>query len=187
MTRLSTKDAQALLGHSKRSKMGNKPVWECLFCGMVYEAKPISKSMVYRPESPRAKPKPVLACNRCGEHGGKRIIKFASKREFTRWKELQQLKKAGQIRNLRRQVDFMFVVNGRQLKTPKGRPLKYRCDAVYEEYQCEDLGQEMWRKVVEDSKGRRAGLAYDLFWLKRELMAAGACPEFPEGILIRET
>lgn len=163
MTRLSAKDA--LLG-GKPNKYRNKPVWECQSCGMTWHWAPGSKH----------------CAPRCGQNT---IIKFASTKEFNRWHELKKAEKAGQIRNLRRQVSYRLEVNGKLI-------CRYVADAVYEECQQATSGIIMeapavdmrhWQPVVEDSKGH----ATPVYKLKAKLMAAGACPEFPEGIDVKET
>ena len=56
-------------------------------------------------------------------------IRFDSAREARRWCELQALERAGEIRDLRRQVEYPVEVNGRRIcyyvadfvyRTPKG-------------------------------------------------------------------
>lgn len=81
---------------------------------------------------------------------------FASKKELARWQELKLLEVAGKISDLRRQVTFPLIVNGYQVG-------KYRADAVY---------MENGKRVIEDVKGRRDGLPYQMFKLKAQLMKA---------------
>lgn len=82
-------------------------------------------------------------------------IKFDSKLEAGRYRELLLLEKAGQIRNLRRQVEFelqpSFRKNGKTI-----RKISYIADFVYEE-----SGQT----IIEDSKGCRT----EIFKLKKKL------------------
>ena len=82
-------------------------------------------------------------------------IKFDSKLEAGRYRELLLLEQAGQIRNLRRQVEFelqpSFKKNGKTI-----RKISYIADFVYE---------EAGKTIVEDSKG----MATDLFKLKKKL------------------
>ena len=82
-------------------------------------------------------------------------IKFDSKLEAGRYRELLLLEKAGQIRNLRRQVEFelqpSFKKNGKTI-----RKISYIADFVYEE-----SGQT----IVEDAKGMRT----EIFRLKKKL------------------
>lgn len=150
------------------SKMRNRPVWECTICGRTVTAKPKA---------------PCTICSRKME-GGIDWIYHQSQKEFKRWRELQTLEKAGQIRGLRRQVKFTFEINGQKIKTPKGRDLAAWWDFVYFEPLGGTTDQGRWFaggvQVVEDAKGRKAGAAYDLFWLKRELM------RLVQGIEVRE-
>lgn len=145
-----------------KSKMRNRGQWECPDCGTL-------------PPScfkPKGKPK----CVDCGAQ----MIHHASQKEFKRWKELQALQKAGQIRNLERQVRIPLDVGPVRLKTPKGRDMVYKADFVYEQRVTGGGGRKWnWPQIVEDVKGRRSGTAYDLFWLKREILRAN-------GIEVRE-
>lgn len=51
---------------------------------------------------------------------------FDSKKEHRRWCDLKLMQQAGEIRDLKRQVDFPMVVNGQLVCT-------YRADATYVE------------------------------------------------------
>lgn len=90
-------------------------------------------------------------------------IKFASKKEATRYRELKLLERAGVITKLRMQVPFILVD-----KSQFGRQIKYLADFVYE---------EDGETVVEDTKGFRT----DVYKLKKRLMAE------KYGIVIKET
>lgn len=79
-------------------------------------------------------------------------LRFASKREANRWKELCILQKAGKISRLQRQIRYPLVVNGEIVAT-------YIADFVYDEN-----GME----IVEDVKGVRT----DVYKLKKKLMWA---------------
>lgn len=81
---------------------------------------------------------------------------FASKKELARWQELKLLEKAGKITDLKRQVRFPLIVNGYLI-------CRYVADYVY---------TENGVKRIEDCKGRRAGLPYQMFKLKAQLMKA---------------
>lgn len=66
---------------------------------------------------------------------------FDSQRELKRWQELKLLERAGEISDLKRQVDFELI--------PRMGPLRkivYRADFVY---------MQDGKKVIEDSKGYR--------------------------------
>ncbi len=83
-------------------------------------------------------------------------IKFPSKKEARRWKDLNLLLNAGRIRNLERQVVFDLHVCGIKI-------CAYRADFVYQEW---TNGE--WVEVVEDAKGYPT----PEYKLKRKLMAA---------------
>ena len=74
---------------------------------------------------------------------------FDSKKEYKRWKELQLLEKAGEIRNLRRQVKYRLLPSQYIYKDGENpvcveRPVSYIADFVY------DTPAET---IVEDCKG----------------------------------
>lgn len=93
---------------------------------------------------------------------------FDSKREYQRFLQLQLLEKAGEISDLKTQVDFELLPK----LTYKGKfaehPVKYRADFTYREH---------GELVVEDCKGFRT----DVYRLKRKMML------WKYGIRIRET
>lgn len=80
-------------------------------------------------------------------------LRFASKREGGRWLVLRQMERDRKIKNLRRQVPFLLVVNGELVA-------KYLADYVYD---------RDGKQVVEDSKG---GVRTDVYRLKKRLMRA---------------
>jgi len=68
-------------------------------------------------------------------------VKFASGLEAQLWVDYRLLEKAGQIRNLRRQVRFsLFANGGEHIGT-------YKADMVFEE-----LREGVWKRVVSDVK-----------------------------------
>ena len=84
-----------------------------------------------------------------------------SQREATRWAELKLLERAGQIKNLNRQVEFLLIPKqveyvGKKVKVLE-REVSYRADFVY---------QENGQTVVEDVKGVRT----KDYIIKRKLM-----------------
>ena len=81
-------------------------------------------------------------------------IKFDSKRESERYKELKLLEKAGEIADLSLQVRFDFVINGVKLGF-------YKADFSY----WDDNNN---RSVVEDVKGFKT----PVYNLKKKLMKA---------------
>jgi hypothetical protein len=93
-------------------------------------------------------------------------------KELRRWKELQLLERAGQIKDLKRQVKFVLIPAQREQGTigKRGgikqgklieRELSYIADFVY---------TENGKMVVEDAKGYKGGTVYALFVIKRKLM-----------------
>lgn len=80
-------------------------------------------------------------------------IRFASRKEAARYRELRLLEQAGKIQDLRLQVPFVLLP-----KSQYGRAVKYIADFVYIEND---------RQVVEDAKGYRT----DVYKLKRRIMA----------------
>lgn len=110
-------------------------------------------------------------------------IEFASKREANRYLELRLLERAGEISDLRLQVDFELIPNqyaiekrygknGKELKDKQvllERKCSYIADFVY-------TLNETGETVVEDAKGLRL----DTYKLKKKLML------YRYGIRIKE-
>jgi hypothetical protein len=88
-------------------------------------------------------------------------IRFDSAREARRWCELQTLERAGEIRELRRQVEYPIEVNG-------VRVCYYVADFVYR--------TPDGKTVVEDAKGLRT----PVYALKCKLMRAAYGVEIKE-------
>ena len=99
-------------------------------------------------------------------------LTFDSKKEYARWKELQLLQKAGEIRDLKRQEKFCLIpaLSGGNGKAAQ-RAVNYIADFVY--WEPEGLH---WRQVIEDVKGMKT----DVYRLKKKLM------RWRYGIEIRE-
>lgn len=81
---------------------------------------------------------------------------FDSKSEMLRYQELCLLERAGKITNLRRQVKYPLVIDGRPVVIrsvgyPDGRRCFYRADFVYVEI--EDNDSWPLRETLEDWKG----------------------------------
>ena len=95
-------------------------------------------------------------------------ITFDSKKEATRFAELQLLQRAGEIFDLQRQVPFTLIP--KQVRDGKTieRPCVYKADFVYKDKD----GTE----IVEDTKGMRT----KEYVIKRKLML------WQFGIVIRE-
>ena len=126
--------------------------------------------------------------------GAKRVIApngevFDSKKEYTRWCELQLLERAGKVSGLKRQVTFELIPSQREKSTQvykagpqKGLPkpgavIEKACSYVADFVYCDEKGNT----VVEDTKGLKKGAAYDLFAIKRKLFL------YRYGIKIKET
>lgn len=88
--------------------------------------------------------------------------RFDSKAEARRCAELLLLQRAGEIRELRRQVAFLLIPAQRDSAGKAVRAVTYVADFVYEEV---DL-RGHWSLVVEDVKGVRT----DAYRIKRKLM-----------------
>lgn len=69
-------------------------------------------------------------------------MKFDSKKELRCWRELKLMEKAGEIRDLERQVPFLLIVNGKTIG-------KFTADFVWQERCARDYS---WVKVVADAK-----------------------------------
>lgn len=103
-------------------------------------------------------------------------IDFDSQKEANRYQELKLLEKDGKIKNLKLQVPFVLVPTQFEeivIYTPKRhkekkvkkvveRMAQYFADFTYYD--------ENGNYVVEDAKGYRGSVAYELFKLKKKLM-----------------
>ena len=95
---------------------------------------------------------------------------FDSKKEKDRYIELSLLEKAGKIKRLKRQVEYLLIPaqfgmvtgeNGKRKRVCLERACNYVADFTY--YENDEL-------VVEDVKGMKKGGAYSVFVIKRKLM-----------------
>ena len=85
-------------------------------------------------------------------------IKFRSKKESVRYKQLLLLVACGEVRELRLQVRYdLHAIGGEKIT-------RYDADFCYLDRQ--------GRLVVEDAKGARKGQGWDLYVLKRKWMKA---------------
>ena len=90
-------------------------------------------------------------------------IKFDSMSEARRWGELRLLEKAGEIRNLKRQVRIKLEGRDGPIRFhSSNRQAVYVADFVYEDRR---LG---WAEVIEDKKG----FATPEYKLKRAILSA---------------
>ncbi|MBN8292839.1 DUF1064 domain-containing protein [Rhodobacter sp. NTK016B] len=74
-------------------------------------------------------------------------IRFDSMKEARRWGELRLLERAGEIRDLHRQVAIQLQGRDGPLLTRTGKVMKLTVDFVYEDRRLN------WATVYEDSKG----------------------------------
>ena len=96
-------------------------------------------------------------------------MRFDSMKEYTRWRELELMQRAGEISELKRQVPYELIPAQYDHRTGKllERPVKYIADFVY-------LDEGF--RVVEDTKGVRT----KEYIMKRKMML------YFHGIRIKE-
>ncbi|MDH5797080.1 MAG: DUF1064 domain-containing protein [Paracoccaceae bacterium] len=75
-------------------------------------------------------------------------VRFASMKEAKRWVQLSLMEKAGEIRNLRRQVAIPMIGQIAPMKTRSGKQMRMTVDFAYEDR------RRGWTTVYEDSKGK---------------------------------
>ena len=85
-------------------------------------------------------------------------IAFDSKKEAARYCDLKLMQRAGEIRNLRLQVEYELIP-----KQDGERACNYIADFVYQDVASGET-------VIEDVKGYKKGAAYSIFAIKRKLM-----------------
>lgn len=85
-------------------------------------------------------------------------IAFDSAKEAARYRELKLMQRAGEIRDLRLQVEYELIP-----KQAGERACNYIADFVYQDIRT-------GKTVVEDVKGYKKGAAYSIFAIKRKLM-----------------
>ncbi len=105
-------------------------------------------------------------------------VTYDSKKEYHRFCELSMLEKAGEITDLRRQVEFELIPAQREPDTigsrggiKKGKLIERKCS-----YIADFVYQENGKTVVEDTKGMRT----KDYIIKRKLML------YVHGIRIKE-
>ena len=92
-------------------------------------------------------------------------IRFHSKKEAERYVMLKRWESEGKIRNLERQVTYHIEVNGIKV-------CRYIADFRYEKRIRARGKPDLWERVVEDVKGMKKGVPYQMFLLKKDLMRA---------------
>ena len=119
---------------------------------------------------------------RKSKYGNHKVIhdgmKFDSQRELNRWLELKLLERAGEIRQLRRQVKYQLIPAQREPDTigPRGGVHKGRLIEPEVSYIADVVYERDGREVVEDAKGFKT----DAYLLKRRMML------YIHGIRVRE-
>lgn len=115
-----------------------------------------------RPSLAQMRDNPAERTKRSQKYGNQKVVDagttFDSKAEHRRWQYLVMLEKAGEIRNLSRQVPYELIPAQVSPSGKKHRPTAYLADFVYQTA----AGQT----VVEDVKGA----VTPEFRLKRKLM-----------------
>lgn len=111
-------------------------------------------------------------------------VKFDSKREAARWKELSLLERAGEITDLQRQVKFKLIPTQREFSGEIGKNGRYKKGKIIER-ECSYVADFTYkdkkgRLVVEDVKGYKGSTAYAVFAIKRKLML------YIHGIRVKE-
>lgn len=97
---------------------------------------------------------------------------FDSRKEANRYAELKLLERAGLIQNLQRQVKFELVpAQHDENNKVVERKVDYVADFVY---------TQNGEQVVEDVKGYKGSIAYQIFVIKRKLML------YNHGIKVKE-
>lgn len=90
-------------------------------------------------------------------------ITFDSKKEAERYFDLCMLEKAGEIKDLRRQVEYELIPAHVKSNGKKEQKCTYVADFTY-------INNKTGGFVVEDVKGLKKGAAYQVFVIKRKLM-----------------
>ena len=98
------------------------------------------------------------------------VLKFDSQKEARRYDALLLRLRAGEIRDLRMQVDFTLQEAYTDTEGKRVLAIRYRADFVYEELQYEHEGTKYWKLIVEDVKTRAT--ATDKYKIKKKLLAA---------------
>ena len=98
-------------------------------------------------------------------------IAFDSQKEAKRYQELKLLERAGLIQDLQRQVKFVLIPAQTENGKVVERKMEYIADFVY---------TQNGEQVVEDVKGYKGSVAYQLYTIKRKLML------YVHGIKVKE-
>lgn len=90
-------------------------------------------------------------------------IEHDSQAEARRWIQLKLLERAGEIKDLQRQVKYVLIPSQRDGTKLIEKECAYIADFVYTDVKTGE-------KVCEDVKGYKKSSAYSLFVVKRKLM-----------------
>ena len=99
------------------------------------------------------------------------VLRFDSRKEARRYDELAALERAGQIRDLRMQVDFTLQEAYTDGEGRRVRAIRYRADFTYEKVRGDpwtEYNGSFWVLVVEDVKSRATRTKE--YIMKRKLM-----------------
>ena len=99
------------------------------------------------------------------------VLRFDSQKEARRYDELAALERAGQIRELRMQVDFTLQEAYTDGEGHRVRAIRYRADFTYEKVRGDpwtEYNGSFWVLVVEDVKSRATRTKE--YIMKRKLM-----------------
>ena len=97
------------------------------------------------------------------------VLRFDSQKEARRYDELATLERAGQIRDLRMQVDFTLQEAYTDGEGRRVRAIRYRADFTYQKPSFIDRdGETCWALVVEDVKSRATKTKQ--YAMKRKMM-----------------
>lgn len=99
-----------------------------------------------------------------------KVLKFDSMKEARRYDALLLRLRAGEIRDLRMQVDFTLQEAYTDAEGNRVRAIRYRADFVYEEYQSTIDGVPIWKPIVEDVKSRATSTPQ--YRMKKKLLAS---------------
>ena len=96
------------------------------------------------------------------KYGNKKVTEdgmtFDSTKEYSRWKELKLMEKAGEITGLVRQLRIELIP-----KTKLYKAVSYIPDFVY-------FNKREGKTIYEDVKGYKGGNAYQIFKLKKKIL-----------------
>lgn len=96
------------------------------------------------------------------------VLRFDSRKEARRYDFLLLRLNAGEIRDLRLQVDFTLQEAYTDTEGKRNRAIRYKADFTYMERDDKDWRCESWRLVVEDVKSR--GTTTQKYAIKKKLL-----------------